>query len=108
MAFDFYKTQYYCIYDMETDDSELYSLAESESIYLTMSEIKKMEIQAIITPNLRPMAAKILFENEIEVYKAAGAEVKVYLNERRVKTVAEAASLAEDFVLLAKQDVDAR
>ncbi len=75
MAFDFYKTQHYCIYDMDTDESTIYSLAESDSIYLTMSEIKKMEIQAIITPNLRPMAAKILFENEIEVYKAAGAEV---------------------------------
>ncbi len=75
MASDFYKAKYYCLYDVEKDETEVFSLDDSDSIYLSMSEIKKQEIQVIITPNLRPMAAKILFENEIEVYKAGGSEV---------------------------------
>jgi len=72
MADDFYKAQYYCIYDLDTESSSIYSLNDSNSIYLSISEIKKQDIQIIITPNLRSMAAKILFKNEIEVYKSAG------------------------------------
>ncbi len=71
LANDFYKAQHYCIYDLEVNSSQIFSLDETHTVYLSMSELKNMEIQAIITPNLRPMAAKILFENEIEVYKAA-------------------------------------
>ncbi|WP_143525088.1 NifB/NifX family molybdenum-iron cluster-binding protein [Labilibacter marinus] len=72
LAGDFYKAQHYCIYDMKNNSSSIYSLNDANSIYMSISEIKKLEIQAIITPNLRPMAAKILFENEIEVYQAGG------------------------------------
>ncbi|MGQ1787129.1 MULTISPECIES: NifB/NifX family molybdenum-iron cluster-binding protein [unclassified Saccharicrinis] len=70
VANDFYKAQHYCIYDFETNSSSIYSLTDTNTIYMSISEIKKLDIQIIITPNLRPMAAKILFENEIEVYKA--------------------------------------
>jgi predicted Fe-Mo cluster-binding NifX family protein len=76
LANDFYKAQYYCIYDMDKDSSEVFAINDSNSIYLSMTEIKKLEIGAIITPNLRPMAAKILFENEIEVYKASASLVE--------------------------------
>ncbi len=75
MANDFYKAQHYCIFDLDTEEYSLYSLTDSDSIYMSMSEIKKLDIQIIITPNLRPMAAKILFENEIEVYQAVGSVV---------------------------------
>lgn len=76
LANDFYKAQHYCIHNLKDNNFQIYSLNKTNSVYLSMSEMKKMGIQAIITPNLRPMAAKILFENEIEVYKAEGAEVK--------------------------------
>ena len=76
VAGDFYKAQHYCIYDLKTQESTIYSLTDSNSIYMSISEIKKLGIEAIITPNLRPMAAKILFENEIEVYKAGGNVVQ--------------------------------
>ncbi len=76
LANDFYKAQFYVIYDLEDDSSSMYSLTDSNSIYLSMSEIKKLDIGAIITPNLRPMAAKILFENEIEVYKASASLIE--------------------------------
>lgn len=72
LANDFYKAMHYYIIDIDSGKSEVYTLDTSNSIYLSMSELKKMEIKAIITPNLRPMAAKILFENEIEVYQSAG------------------------------------
>ncbi len=75
VAPNFYKAQYYCIYDTESEQSRIFALNDSNSIYLSMSEIKKLEINSIITPNLRPMAAKILFENEIEVYKASSSMV---------------------------------
>ncbi|GAF05653.1 hypothetical protein [Saccharicrinis fermentans] len=76
VANDFYKAQHYCIYDFDTDASVIYSLSDTNTIYMSLSEIKKQGIQIIITPNLRPMAAKILFENEIEVYKAVGNVTK--------------------------------
>ena len=76
LAPDFYKAQHYNIIDIDTDQSSIYSLSDTSAIYLTMDEIKKLEIEAIITPNLRPMAAKILFENEIEVYKASASLVE--------------------------------
>lgn len=76
VANDFYKAHYYCIYDLDTESSSVFSLNDSNSIYLSISDIKKQDIQIIITPNLRPMAAKILFENEIEVYKSSGTIVK--------------------------------
>jgi len=76
LANDFYKAQHYAIYDMADSSTTIYSLTDSESIYLSMSEIKKLDIKIIITPNLRPMAAKILFENEIEVYKANASLVE--------------------------------
>ena len=72
LASDFYKAQHYCIYDLSNGSSFVYSLNDENSIYLSISEIKKLDIQAVITPNLRAMAAKILFENEIEVYRAGG------------------------------------
>ena len=75
VAGDFYKAQYYCILDIDTKESSVYSLNDYDSIYLSISEIKKLGIEAIITPNLRLMAAKILFENEIEVYKATAPTV---------------------------------
>ncbi len=76
LANDFYKAQYYAIYDMLDKSTTIFSLAETDSIYLSMNEIKKLEIGIIITPNLRPMAAKILFDNEIEVYKASASLVE--------------------------------
>ncbi len=76
LANDFYKAQYYAIYDMLDNSTTIFSLADTDAIYLSMSEIKKLEIGIIITPNLRPMAAKILFDNEIEVYKASASLVE--------------------------------
>ncbi len=76
LADDFYKAKYYAIYDMLEKTTTIFSLADSDAIYLSMSEIKKLGIGIIITPNLRPMAAKILFDNEIEVYKANASLVE--------------------------------
>lgn len=80
LANDFYKANYYCIADISNNSSEVYTLDTANSIYLSMSELKRLEIKAIITPNLRPMAAKILFENEIEVYQSLGNVVEENMN----------------------------
>ncbi|WP_282037770.1 NifB/NifX family molybdenum-iron cluster-binding protein [Saccharicrinis aurantiacus] len=80
LANDFYKANHYCITDISKNSSEVYTLDTSNTIYLSMSELKKLEIKAIITPNLRPMAAKILFENEIEVYQSLGNVVEENIN----------------------------
>ncbi|MCW3787732.1 NifB/NifX family molybdenum-iron cluster-binding protein [Plebeiibacterium sediminum] len=76
LANDFYKAQHYAIYDMLDKSTTIFSLADTDAIYLSMSEIKKLGIGIVITPNLRPMAAKILFDNEIEVYKASASLVE--------------------------------
>ncbi len=76
LASDFYKANHYVIYDLSNDQSDIYTLESDTTVYLSMEEMHKMEIKAIITPNLRPMAAKILFENEIEVYKSTSSVVE--------------------------------
>jgi len=80
MANDFYKAQHYYIFDLDNSQSNVYVLDDRNTLYLSIGDLKKMEIEAIITPNLRPMAAKILFENEIEVYKASSSEVQENLD----------------------------
>ncbi len=76
LANDFYKANHYTIYDLSNDQSDIYTLDSEKTVYLNMGEMHKMEIKAIITPNLRPMAAKILFENEIEVYQSTSSVVE--------------------------------
>lgn len=76
MAPDFYKADDYCIYNINTKEAEYFSLDESTGSYLSIEEMTSRGVEAIITPNLRPMAGKILLDNGILVYKSMAETIE--------------------------------
>jgi predicted Fe-Mo cluster-binding NifX family protein len=73
LANDFYKANYYCLYDLERSEPEYFS--KSELMTRFGLDLRKGGgddvIGAIISPNVRPMAYKILHDNKIDVYRPA-------------------------------------
>lgn len=71
LANDFYKANYYCLYHLENGDMEYFS--KSDLMARFGLDLRKGggddAIGAIISPNVRPMAYKILHDNEIIVYR---------------------------------------
>lgn len=76
MASDFYKADTYCIYDLVTADSFIFARTETTGSYLSIEELLERGVEAIISPNLRPMAGKILLDNGIVVYQSIGDSLK--------------------------------
>lgn len=76
MAPDFYKAEDYCICDIDTKELIYFSLDESTGSYLSISDMVDKGVEVIITPNLRPMAGKILLDNGILVYKSLSESVE--------------------------------
>jgi predicted Fe-Mo cluster-binding NifX family protein len=74
MSDDFYKANFYCIHDLTNDHSQIVSKNELIEDFGPDFRKSKEEtrITAVISPNIRPMAYKILADNAIEVFKAAG------------------------------------
>ncbi len=79
MADDFYKANFYCVHDLERGDNEVFS--KSELMLRFGLDLRKGGeddvVKAIISPNVRPMAFKILKDNDIKVYQPNGKEVDV-------------------------------
>ncbi len=71
LANDFYKADYYCLYDLQRDETEFFS--KSDLMTRFGLDLRKRDgedtISAIISPNMRPMAYKILRDNQITVYR---------------------------------------
>lgn len=71
LANDFYKANYYCLYHLESDEMTYFS--KSELMTRFGLDLRKGDgedgIGAIISPNVRPMAYKILHDNRIQVYR---------------------------------------
>lgn len=71
LAHDFYKADYYCLYDLHRDEMEYFS--KSDLMARFGLDLRKRDgedpIGAIISPNMRPMAYKILCDNQITVYR---------------------------------------
>lgn len=74
LANDFYKANDYCLYDLVNDKTEYFSKAELMARFGL--DLRKGggddAIGAIISPNMRPMAYKILHDNQIAVYRSLG------------------------------------
>ncbi|MGQ8337573.1 hypothetical protein ACUNWD_13575 [Sunxiuqinia sp. A32] len=71
MANDFYKANLYCLYNLETDEVEYFSKSELMTRFgldLRMPGSDEI-ISAIISPNVRPMAYKILHDNQVAIFK---------------------------------------
>lgn len=72
LANDFYKANAYCLYDLVNDKTEYFSKAELMTRFGL--DLRKGggddAISAIISPNMRPMAYKILHDNQITVYSS--------------------------------------
>jgi len=71
LANDFYKADYYCLYDLHCDEMEHFSKSDLMSRFgldLRKGDGEEL-ISAIISPNMRPMAYKILRDNQITVYR---------------------------------------
>ena len=71
LANDFYKANWYCLYNLKTNEVSYFSKSElMERFGLDLSkEDGEGSIKAIISPNVRPMAYKILHDNQITVYR---------------------------------------
>jgi predicted Fe-Mo cluster-binding NifX family protein len=71
LANDFYKADYYCLYDLLRDETEYFS--KSDLMVRFGLDLRKQDgedtISAIISPNMRPMAYKILRDNQITVFR---------------------------------------
>ncbi|WP_321287011.1 hypothetical protein [uncultured Sunxiuqinia sp.] len=71
LADDFYKANFYCLVDMNSDQTAYFS--KSDLMERFGLDLRKDDgegaIKAIISPNVRPMAYKILHDNEITVYR---------------------------------------
>ncbi len=74
LANDFYKAKFYCLYNIESDEKETFSKNELMLRFgLDLRLPGQTEvINAIISPNMRPMAYKILHDNNILVYLSSG------------------------------------
>jgi len=74
MADDFYKANFYCLYDEDSDLKEV--LSKEELITLFGLDLRKSSngsaIRAIISPNVRPIAYKILVDHGIGVFQPSG------------------------------------
>lgn len=79
LADDFYKANFYCVHDLEKNDNEVFS--KSELMFRFGLDLRKGGeddiVKAIISPNVRPMAFKILKDNDIKVFQPNGKEVDV-------------------------------
>lgn len=80
MAPDFYKAEDYCIYDVDTKETSFFARSETTGSYLSIEELLERGVEAIISPNLRPMAGKILLDNGIVVYKSVSETVEDNIN----------------------------
>lgn len=71
LADDFYKANCYCLFDMNSGKTEHFS--KSDLMERFGLDLRKDDgegsIKAIISPNMRPMAYKILHDNQITVYR---------------------------------------
>ena len=71
LANDFYKANWYCLYDLNSDETTFFS--KSDLMTRFGLDLRREDggdaIQAIISPNVRPMAYKILHDNNITVYR---------------------------------------
>ncbi|WP_372775484.1 hypothetical protein [Mangrovibacterium sp.] len=74
LADDFYKANFYCVHDITQGDNEIFSKSELMSRFgLDLKKGGEDDIvKAIISPNVRPMAFKILKDNDIKVLKPSG------------------------------------
>ena len=74
MADDFYKANFYCVYDEDSNLKEV--LSKEELITLFGLDLRKSSngsaIRAIISPNVRPLAYKILVDHGIGVFHPTG------------------------------------
>ncbi len=74
LADDFYKANFYCVHDVLANQNEVFS--KSELMTRFGLDLKKGSdddiVKAIISPNVRPMAYKILVDNNIKVYRPQG------------------------------------
>ncbi len=77
LAEDFYKANFYCVHDLEKEDNEVFS--KSELMNRFGLDLRKGSdddvVKAIISPNVRPMAFKILKDNDIKVFRPNGKMV---------------------------------
>lgn len=97
LAEDFYKANFYCVHDLDGDNNEVFSKPELMSRFgLDLRKGSEDDIvKAIISPNVRPMAFKILKDNNIKVYRPNGKLVdeniaaykQAQLNEHDIETV---------------------
>jgi len=74
LADDFYKANFYCVHDVVKGDNEVFSKPELMTRFGL--DLKKGgeddNVKAIISPNVRPMAFKILKDNDIKVFRPFG------------------------------------
>lgn len=102
LADDFYKANFYCVHNLQNGTNEVFSKSD-----LTLRfglDLRKGGdddiVKAIITPNVRPMAFKILKDNGIKIYQPNGklgdVNIKLYhdglLHEHNILTVEDPAS----------------
>ncbi len=74
MADDFYKANFYCIYDTGMENNEIFTKEElvTRFGFDFKQGDEKDAVKAIISPNIRPMAFKILVDNDIKVFRPLG------------------------------------
>ncbi|WP_163707113.1 hypothetical protein [Mangrovibacterium lignilyticum] len=88
LADDFYKANFYCVHDVVKGDSEIFSKPELMMRFgLDLRKGGEDDIvRAIISPNVRPMAFKILKDNDIKVFrptsKLVDENIKLYKEEQ--------------------------
>lgn len=71
LANDFYKANWYCLYDSTSNETKFFSKSDLMTRFgLDLRrEDGEDSISAVISPNVRPMAFKILRDNQITVYR---------------------------------------
>lgn len=74
LADDFYKANFYCVHDVHANQHEVFSKTElMDRFGLDLRQGSEEDVvKAIISPNVRPMAYKILVDNAIKVFKPQG------------------------------------
>ncbi len=87
LADDFYKANFYCVHDCAKGDSEVFSKPELMTRFgLDLRKGGADDVvKAIISPNVRPMAFKILKDNNIKVFRPNGKlvdqNITLYMDE---------------------------
>lgn len=102
LADDFYKANFYCVHNVQNGENEVFTKPELMSRFgLDLRKGGEDDIvKAIITPNVRPMAFKILKDNQIKVFQPNGklvdVNIKLYhdqlLHEHDIRSVEEPSS----------------